>query len=242
MNELLSQLSFIIASFGDAGAVFIPVAASMGILLVLGIVISQRGYQRRRDEARVAQKKNSDAEAGRRIYENEGLRTRMVGLERAIEELRQAAVARAALDAALPPPPPMTAAPAAPSGPVIERPRALVCAKDETVARVLQSLVAARGFDADRCRDGIDAAALASKTPPALILFDAEAGGGEAAVLTRALASKLASGGRLFVLGADEALAKAARAAGGEALPAPIDFVALARLIRGGSAAQGVAR
>lgn len=211
-------------------------------MLFVILLISQRASQRRRDSERGASARRAEAEVARRLQETEALRVRLNGLERSVEELRQAAAARATLDAALPSPSAAHAAPATASAPVIERPRAIVCAKDDMVARVLQSLVSARGYDTDRCRDGIDAAALATKNPPALILFDAEAGGPEAAVLAKALASKLTQGGRLFVVGADAALAKAARAAGGEALPAPIDFVALARLIRGGSANQGVTR
>lgn len=234
-----------LSGFGVDGDAFIAGAATAALLLVL--VVAAIAYQRERRHAAAREARRHGEESSlRRIKDLEELRVRLVALERQAEETRQALVARAALDAAGPPSAgPPSAAPVLPvPAPAVDaaaRPRALVCSADGALARVFESLLKTRGFEAERCADGIDAAALAARRPPVLAVLDLAATGSDGAAIVRAVRVQLARGGRLFVLAHDTAEAVRAGVGDAERLLKPVDFVAVARLIRGG-AAQGVKR
>jgi CheY-like chemotaxis protein len=226
----------------DADA-YVAGAATAAIALVLVVlaVMSRRGS---REKVLSETRRQGEESVARRLKEFEDMRARLVALERHAEEMRQALAARAAMDAAAPPP--ASAAPApAPAAPAAAadgtpRPRALVCVAEAAAARVFESLLKARGFEVERCGDGIDAAALAARRPPVLVVLDLDAAGDEPVVIAKAIRAQLSKGGRLFLLAAEGVDARMV-APGAELLAKPVDFVAVARIIRGG-AKQGARR
>jgi CheY-like chemotaxis protein len=224
----------------DADAYVVGAAVAAAVLLVI-VLVGRSSLGRREAEAREVRRRGEES-AARRLKEFEDMRARLVALERHAEEMRQALAARAALDAAAPPPaaaaasvpPPVALASGADAAP---RPRALVCVAEATAARVFESLLKARGFDVDRCGDGIDAAALAARRTPVLAVLDLDAAGDEPSAIAKAIRAHLAKDGRLFLL-APQGVDARKIAPGAEFLPKPVDFVAMARLIRGGAAKE----
>ena len=212
--------------------------AALGLVLAILVGMSRRG---RREKALREARRQGEEGVARRLKEFEDMRARLVALERHAEEMRQALAARAAMDAAAPPP--ASAAPApAPAAPAAAadgtpRPRALVCVAEAATARVFESLLKARGFEVERCGDGIDAAALAARRPPMLVVLDLDAAGDEPVVIAKAIRAQLSKGGRLFLLAAEGVDARMI-APGAELLAKPVDFVAVARIIRGGAAKE----
>lgn len=220
------------------------VTAVLALVLIILAFLWRRG---RRDKDIRESRRRGEEGAMRRLKEFEDMRARLVSLERHAEEMRQALAARAAMDVAAPPPGAPAHAPALPAIPApsagadaAPRPRALVCVAETAAARVFESLLKARGFDVDRCADGIDAAALAARRAPLLAVLDIDVAGDEPAVIAKAIRAQLAKGGRLFILAA-ESVDPRQLAPGAELLAKPVDFVAVARLIRGG-AKQGARR
>lgn len=215
--------------------------AALAILLAILVGMSRRG---RREMSLREARRQGDENTARRLKELEDVRARLVALERHADEMRQALAARAAMDAAAPPasaPAPAPALAAPPAGAdAAPRPRALVCVAEAATARVFESLLKARGFEVERCGDGIDAAALAARRPPVLVVLDMDAAGDEPSVIAKAIRAQLSKGGRLFLL-APEGVDARMVAPGAELLSKPVDFVAVARLIRGG-AKQGARR
>jgi len=237
-------LALRLSGFGVDGDAFIVGAATAALLLVL--TVAAIAYWRERRLAAVREMRRHGEESSlRRIKDLEELRVRLVALERQAEETRQALVARAALDVAGPPPAALQGAgPGTVPAPAVDaasRPRALVCSADGALARVFESMLKTRGFEAERCADGIDAAALAARRPPVLAVLDLAATGNDGTAIVRAVRVQLARGGRLFVLVQDTAEAVRAGIGDAERILKPVDFVAAARLIRG-SVAQGVKR
>lgn len=233
----------LLGPLGTAGAglsldwdAYLVGAVTAALALVLAIVAGM-ALRDRREKARCEARRQGEESVSRRLKEFEDMRARLVALERHAEEMRQALAARAAMDAAAPPPaaapapaPALAAPPAgADAGP---RPRALVCVAEAAAARVFESLLKARGFEVERCCDGIDAAALAAHRPPVLVVLDLDAAGDEPAVIAKAIRAQLSKGGRLFLLAPDGVDARMV-APGAELLAKPVDFVAVARIIRG---------
>lgn len=219
------------------------VTAVLAIILVILVDLWRRD---RRDKKHREMRRHEEESIARRLKDFEDMRARLVTLERHAEEMRQVVAARAAMDAAAPPPMapapgPAPAVAAPPTGAdAASRPRALVCIAETATARVFESLLKARGFEVERCGDGIDAAALAARRPPMLVVLDLDAAGDEPSVIAKAIRAQLSKGGRLFLLAAEGVDARQI-APGAELLAKPVDFVAVARLIRGG-AKQGVRR
>lgn len=217
-------------------------AANAAVLLALAAAVAAAvAYWRGRARPAVPAEEN----AAPRAAEFDDIRVRLVALERQAEETRQALAARAAMDAAGPPPAALQAAgPVVPPAPAVDaaaRPRALVCSADGALARIFESLFKTRGFEVVRCADGIDAAALAAHQPPSVAILDLAAAGDDKAAIVRAVRVHLARGGKIYALARDEAEAARAGVGDAERLLKPVDFMAVARMVRGG-ASQGVKR
>ena len=244
---LLARLGGAAAGLSVDGEAYAAGAVTAVLALVL-VILADLWRRDRRDKKNREMRRQEEESIARRLKDFDDMRARLVALERHAEEMRQVVAARAAMDAAAPPPvaapapapAPAFAAPPAAGVDAASRPRALVCIAETATARVFESLLKARGFEVERCGDGIDAAALVARRPPLLVVLDMDAAGDEPSVIAKAIRAQLPKGGRLFLLAAEGVDAQTI-APGAELLAKPVDFVAVARLIRG-SAKQGAHR
>jgi len=210
--------------------VFVVATLTMTVLVILGLAV----YVWSKDHFRLRETRDSQRRLTRDVTSRDlelvGLRLRLCGLEKSMEEMCEALVS-AQSAAAMP-----IAGAAAPAGkPSAEAdnlPAALVCAADARAARAYEGLLKARGFRVRRCADGGDAIALAMEDKPGLVLMELACAGEDPVRALRAVRGHMSQGGRLIAIAADARQAAAAADAGAEAFTLPLDFVELARSLR----------
>lgn len=231
----LYRLSGLLDVLGKDGAAFAAAAASAALLVLLALAFASYRAGRRARGAREQTLRRATGAPTARDLEMIQLRARLNDLEKALQELREAVVARPGAAEASAPAAPAPAAAAVPET-AATGPAALVCAADPRRARVYESMLKERGLRVRVCADGADAAALAAADKPVLTVMELASAGAVPLSILRSLRAAIPQGGRLLAIAANETQFTSMATPGVELLAAPLDLVDLARRLRGGAA------